>query len=57
MKVDIAKAIGQEVLLSIIGHNVTFSFKKKSQAITIGMKSSIKIDSELLKSVSFLGQI
>lgn len=39
VNVDIASAIGQNILLSIIGHNVTtFSFNKKSQAVTLGMK-------------------
>jgi len=46
---DTAKDVGQKILQSMIGQSTsTYSFKKKSQAVTLGMKSSVKIDDELV---------
>ena len=49
VNVDTAKDVGKNILQSMIGPSKSnYLFKKKSQAVTLGMKSSVKIDDELV---------
>ena len=46
---DTAKDVGQTILQSMLRQSISnYSFKKKSQAVTLGLKSSVKIDDELV---------
>ena len=49
MNVDTAMDFGENILQSMIGQSIAnYSFKKKSQAVILGMKFSVKIDDELV---------
>ena len=49
VNVNSAEEVGNKVLDSIIGKNVLeYSFKKCNQAVTLGSKSSIKVDGEAI---------
>ena len=50
VNVDDAKDIGQGILASMTRKFVTeFAFKRSSQAVTLGTKSSVKIDGEKIQ--------
>ena len=50
VNVDNAREVGQRVLDSMVGNSVTnFPFQRKAQAVTLGSKTAINIDSETVQ--------
>ena len=50
VNVDRAKEVGETILKSLVGNNVTeYTFKKKNDLVTMGQKKSIKVDGEPLE--------
>ena len=50
INVDSAKAIGKRILLSVVGQAAeNYTFKRNAQAVTLGSKSSVRIDGEMVQ--------
>ena len=50
INVDSAKAIGKRILLSVVGQAAAnYTFKRNAQAVTLGSKSSVRIDGEMVQ--------
>ena len=50
VNVDTAKAIGERILLSMVGQAAAnYTFKRSAQAVTLGSKSSVRIDGEMVQ--------
>ena len=49
VNVDTAKAIGERMLLSVVGQAAAnYTFKHTAQAVTLGSKSSVRIDGKMV---------
>ena len=52
MNVNTAWAIGERILLSVVGQSAAnYTFKRSAQAVTLGSKSSVRIDDEMVQIV------
>ena len=50
VNVDTALAVGRSIMKSIAGHTpAEYTFKRKAQAVTLGMKSSVRIDGDQIQ--------
>lgn len=50
VNVDTAQAVGTAILRSMDGHSPSeYTFKRRHQAVTLGMKSSVKIDGDQIQ--------
>ena len=50
VNVDIAKQVGKNILLTMIGVNVlAYTFKRKSQAVTLGSQTAVMIQGEAVQ--------
>ena len=50
MNVDIAEQVGKNILLTMIGVNVLeYTFKRKSQAVTLGSQTAVMIQGEAVQ--------
>ena len=51
VNVDTAKVIGERILLSVVGQAAAnYTFKRSAQAVTLGSKSSVRIDGEMVQN-------
>ena len=55
VNVDTANVIGERILLSMAGQSTSnYTFKRSAQAVTLGSKSSVRIDGEMVQTETTL---